>query len=170
MKSYGVCLSLSGLFHLAEYPQDTCMFLQITSATLLFLSLIRSSIFSIFFHWLSLKAGLKGPQFYSICLCFMRQDFSREVSCPIPETHCIPELWRYDFTWKNAWSDATRRGGSRPGILFSLLLKSVIPGMGRKVSNSFEFGIYVTDVPKIYNFVFRVIWMQVFFFFFFLNL
>ena len=50
---------------------------------------------------------------------------------------------------------------------FSLLLKSVFPGMGRKVSNCFVFGIYVTDVPKLYNFVFRVTWMQVVIFFFF---
>ena len=50
-------------------------------------------------------------------------------------------------------------------IFFSLLLKSVFPGMGRKVSDCFVFGIYVTDVPKLYNFVFRVTWMQVCFFF-----
>ena len=50
-----------------------------------------------------------------------------------------------------------------PESLFSLLLKSVFPGMGRKVSNCFVFGIYVTDVPKLYNLVFRVTWMQVFF-------
>ena len=43
-----------------------------------------------------------------------------------------------------------------PESLFSLLLKSVFPGMGRKVSNCFVFGIYVTDVPKLYNLVFRV--------------